>query len=56
MKVTIPESKIKPLLKLAPEQLDLRTLDTNLVLNFLDEQIKLRDLPIEAHLKKAFKR
>lgn len=56
MTIKIPESKIKPLIKLSPEQLDLRTLDKNLVLNFLDEQIKLRELPIEAHLKKALRR
>jgi hypothetical protein len=43
--------KIKPELKIAGK-IDLKTLDTNIVLNHLDEQIKLRELPIEKRLKK----
>lgn len=37
-------------------QFDMRTLDTNVVLQHLEELIKLREMPVEAHLKKALKR
>ncbi len=39
--------KLKPDLKLADKFLDLKTVDTNIVLDHLDEQIKLREMPIE---------
>ena len=39
--------KLKPELKIADKMLDLKTLDTNIILNHLDEQIKLREMPIE---------
>jgi hypothetical protein len=39
--------KLKPELKIADKMLDLKTLDTNIILNHLDEQIKLRETPIE---------
>jgi hypothetical protein len=39
--------RIKPELKIADKLLDLKTLDTNIILNHLDEQIKLREMPIE---------
>jgi hypothetical protein len=50
------EPKVKPLIKLAPEQIDLRTIDTNVILDHLDEQIRLREMPLEAHIKKLLKR
>ncbi len=37
------KKQLKPDLKLADKFLDLKTLDTNIILNHLDEQIKLRD-------------
>lgn len=40
---TLSMNKLKPELKIAGRMLDLKTLDTNIVLNHLDEQIKLRD-------------
>lgn len=39
--------KIKPDLKLADKFLDLKTIDADIILNHLDEQIKLREMPIE---------
>lgn len=35
--------KLKPEMKIADKMLDLKTLDTNIILSHLDEQIKLRD-------------
>lgn len=46
-------NKIKPELKIADRMLDLKTLDTNIILNHLDDQIKLRELPINARVKKG---
>ncbi len=45
-------NKIKPELKIADKMLDLRTMDTNIILNHLDEQIKLREAPLEKRIKK----
>ncbi|MEM3154085.1 MAG: hypothetical protein QW165_00775 [Candidatus Woesearchaeota archaeon] len=42
---------IKPDLKLADKFLDLKAVDTNIILDHLDEQIKLRELPIEQRKK-----
>jgi hypothetical protein len=39
--------KLKPELKIADRMLDLKTMDANIILNHLDEQIKLREMPIE---------
>ncbi len=39
--------KLKPDLKLADKFLDLKTVDTGIILDHLDEQIKLREMPIE---------
>lgn len=44
--------KIKPEMKIADKMLDLKTMDTNIILNHLDEQIKLREAPIEKKIKK----
>jgi len=48
--------QIKPTFALADEYLDLKTLDTNIIVDFLDEQIKLREMPLQAHIKKQLKR
>jgi len=45
-------NKLKPELKLADKFLDLKTLDTNIILNHLDDQIKMREVPVEKRLKK----
>ena len=46
------EPKIKPEMKLDKDFLDLRTLDTNIIIKHLEETIKLREMPIEKRLKK----
>lgn len=38
---------IKPDLKFADKFLDLKTVDSNIILSHLDEQIKLREIPVE---------
>ncbi len=45
-------NKLKPELKIADKFLDLKTLDTNIILNHLDDQIKMREVPVEKRLKK----
>jgi len=42
--------KIKPEFKLG-KIVDLKLLDSNVVLDHLDEQIKLREMPVEKRLK-----
>lgn len=44
--------RLKPELKIADKMLDLKTMDTNIILNHLDEQIKLREAPLEKRIKK----
>jgi len=44
--------QLKPELKIADKFLDLKTMDTNIILNHLDEQIRLREMPVEKRLKK----
>lgn len=46
------KKQLKPDLKLADKFLDLKTLDTNIILNHLDGQIKVREMPIEKRLKR----
>ncbi len=45
-------NKLKPELKLADKFLDLKTLDTNIILDHLDEQIQAREMSVEKRLKK----
>ncbi len=47
-------SDIKPKLKIADKFLDMKTLDTNMILNHLDEQIKLRETPVDKRKKPIF--
>ena len=49
------ESKIAFTTKLSPDQIDLRTLDKHMLAEFLDEQIRVRELPIEAQIKRVKK-
>lgn len=46
------KSQLKIDLKLADEFLTLKTLDTNVIVQKLENSIKLREMPIEKHLKK----
>lgn len=55
MKVKKQEPKVKPDFKLG-EPIDLRTMDTNIIIDFLEDQIKLREQPIEEHIKKQLKK
>ncbi len=56
MKVKKEEMKVKPKMKLSEEFLDLRTMESNVIIQELEENIKLRELPIEKHLKKNLRR
>lgn len=49
------KSKLKPKFKLADEFLDLKTADTNMIIEELEELIKLRELPIQEHAKRLRK-
>lgn len=53
MSIQKKEIKVQPEFKLADEFLDLKTLNTNVVVQHLEEQMKLREMPIEKHLKKS---
>ena len=52
MKTALKETKIKPDFKLAEDALDLRYLKTNVVLEQLEDSIKLREMPIELRARK----
>ena len=56
MRVKKEEMKIKPKMQLAEKFLDLRTMENNVVIQELEENIKLREMPIEKHLKKNLRR
>ena len=56
MRVKKEEMKIKPQMQLAEKFLDLRTMKNNVVIQELEENIKLREMPIEKHLKKNLRR
>jgi hypothetical protein len=49
------ERKIKQEFKLAGEFLDLRRLDTNCIVEHLEEQIRLRETSVEKKLSKLLK-
>ena len=55
-KVKREESKIKPDIKLLDTPFDLRTLDTNVIVDFLEDQIKLREDTVEEHVKKQLRK
>ena len=55
-KVKREESKIKPDIKLMDTPFDLRTLDTNVIVDFLEDQVKLREDKIEEHVKKQLRK
>jgi len=46
------KQKIKTDLKIADEFLDLKTIDTNVIIKKLENSIKLREMKIEEHFKK----
>jgi len=50
--ITREKPKVKIDLKLADEFLTLKTMDTNVIVQKLENSIKLREMPIEKHLKR----
>ncbi len=56
MRIKKEEIKVKPKTQLSEEFLDLRTMESNVIIQELEENIKLRTLPIEKHLKKNLRR
>jgi hypothetical protein len=51
----LPKSKIKPFLKIADDELNLQKLDTNVVVNQLEEQMRLRDESIDKHIQRQLR-
>lgn len=45
--------KLKPELKIADKFLDLKTVDADIILSHLDEQIKLREMPIDKRKRQS---
>jgi hypothetical protein len=52
MKVKKEEQKVKHLTKLSDEFLGLRDLDTGIIIDYLEKNIELREMPIEKRMKK----
>lgn len=50
------EAKVKIDLKIADEFLDLKSLETNVIIKKLEDQIKLRETKIEKHVEKDLKK
>ena len=49
-------AKVEPKFRFADDFLDLKTLNTNVIIAQLEENIKLREMSIEHQLKKKFMR
>lgn len=56
MKIKREEPKVKPQLKLSEEFLDLKTMETNLIVQHLEESMKLRELPVEKRFKRELEK
>ena len=52
MKIKVPESKLKKETPLTEKFVGLRDLDTNLIIDRLEDNIRLRETPIEERLRK----
>jgi len=50
--ITREKSKVKIDLKLADEFLTLKTMDTNVIVQKLENSMKMREMSIEKHLKR----
>ena len=50
------EPKVKPLVKLSDDALDLKTLNTNAVISHLEQNLKLRETPLVERIKKGMLR
>jgi len=55
-KIKKQESSLKPEFKLADEYLDLRTMDTNIIVDYLEEQIKLREAKADERFAKQLRK
>ena len=55
MKIKKQEPKIKPEFKMLDNPIDLRIMDTNVIVDYLEDQIKLRDQRVEDHLRSKLK-
>jgi hypothetical protein len=51
----LPKRKIEPEFRLADAALGLKELDTNIIVNQLEENIRIRELPLEKQLRRARK-
>lgn len=54
MRVKKEELKAKPDMKLSKEFLDLRTEESQPILEILEENMRLRELPVEMHVRPKF--
>jgi hypothetical protein len=54
MRVKKEELKVKPEMKIAKEFLDLRTAEKQPILEMLEENMRIRELPIEMHVRPKF--
>lgn len=48
--------RAKPELKIADHFLNLRTQETNVIVQHLEEQIRLRELPLEKQIQKSLRK
>lgn len=48
--------KLRPKMKIADKYLDLKTADPGMIVEYLEEQIKLREAPLDEKLKKQLLR
>lgn len=54
-RMELSKSKIKPALKIADAELNLQRLDTNVIVNYLEEQIRLREESVEKHIQRQLR-
>ena len=54
MNIKKEELKVKPEMKLSKDFLDLRTSEKQPILEILEENMKLRELPVEMHVRPKF--
>lgn len=52
MKINKEELKVKPLLRMSDEFLDLKTLGSSVIVKHLEESMKFRELPVEKRFKR----
>ncbi len=55
MRVKKQEVKVKPKFRISEDYIDLRTLDTNVIVEHLEYNLKLRELPVEKRIAEKIK-